>query len=193
MGVDPARFGDDKTVIRFRQGRDARSIPAIEMKGADNMAVANRCAALIDKYQPDAICIDAGNGTGIIDRLKELRYKGIHEVWFGSKAEEHEWANRRTELWARMRDWLGGGSIDGHQDLIDDLTGPQYKFQSNSDKLRLETKEELKARGFDSPDHGDALACTFFVRAARRDQGALRGGRGPQTPIAKDIDYNIFG
>src|SRR5690606_30853790 len=27
MGVDPARFGDDKAVIRFRAGRDARNVP----------------------------------------------------------------------------------------------------------------------------------------------------------------------
>jgi len=29
MGVDPARFGDDSTVIYFRRGRDARSIAPI--------------------------------------------------------------------------------------------------------------------------------------------------------------------
>jgi len=32
MGVDPARYGDDSTVIFFRQGRDARTIPFVKLK-----------------------------------------------------------------------------------------------------------------------------------------------------------------
>lgn len=188
MGVDPARYGDDSTVVRFRRGRDARSLSPITMKGADNMAVANKCAELIQKYNPDAVCIDAGNGTGIIDRLREMKYK-VHEVWFGAKAQDEEWANTRTELWARLRDWLGGGCIDNHSDLVDDLTGPQYKFMGSSDKLMLETKEEMKRRGYASPDHGDALACTFAVKVARLD---LRSSKKNPTRMARDVDYNVF-
>ena len=44
MGVDVARFGDDASVIRFRQGRDARSIPPIKLRGADTMELAARIA-----------------------------------------------------------------------------------------------------------------------------------------------------
>lgn len=186
MGVDPARFGDDTTVIRFRQGRNGRVLPPVKLKGADNMAVANECAHLIQKYNPDAVCIDAGNGTGIIDRLRELKFK-VNEVWFGSKSSEPEWADKRTEIWAKMRDWLGGGCIDDDKFLISDLTGPKYKF--NGDKIRLEAKEEMKKRGQHSPDDGDALACTFAVNVARRDNKLARG-HGRKTRA--DVDYKIF-
>lgn len=191
MGVDPARFGDDKTVIRFRQGRNARVIAPIKLKGADNMAVANEVAHLINKYNPDAVCIDAGNGTGIIDRLRELKYV-VHEIWFGAKSPEEEWANNRTYLWAQMRGWLSGACIDQDPELTDDLAAPEYKFQGSSDKLRLETKEELKARGFASPDDADALACTFAVKVARRDASASRAGR-KRNRVAPGTDYKIFG
>lgn len=190
MGVDPARFGDDKTVIRFRQGRDARSIPPIELSGADNMAVANKCAELIDKYNPDAVFIDAGNGTGIIDRLKEMKYQ-VHEVWFGSESPEPEWGNMRTYVWAKMRDWLGGGCIDNNQHLIDDLASPEYKFLGRSDKIILQSKEEMKKNGFASPDNGDALALTFTKTIARRDNKLSRSGQ--KTRVIKDMDYKIFG
>lgn len=190
MGVDPARYGDDSTVIRFRQGRDARTIPPIILKHADNMVVANKCAELINQYNPDAVCVDAGNGTGIIDRLREMRYK-VHEVWFGSKSDDQEWGNKRTELWAKMREWLKGGCIDNIPDLMDDLTGPEYKFLGTSDRLVLESKEEMKRRGFHSPDHGDALACTFAIQVARADSRSFRGAKGPR--IAKGLDYKIFG
>lgn len=192
MGVDVARFGDDSSVIYFRQGRDGRTIAPIKAKGLDNMALANLCAEWIDKLNPDAVCIDSGNGTGVIDRLRERGYK-VHEVWFGSKSESDEWANKRTELWARMRDWLGGGSIPNIQELVDDLTGPEYKFQGAGDKIMLESKEEMKKRGFASPDIGDALACTFAIRVARTDLKTARGGNNGRVRQAKDVDYDIFG
>lgn len=189
MGVDPARYGDDSTIIRFRQGRDARSIPYVKMKGADNMQVANEVAHLAEKYNPDGICIDAGNGTGIIDRLREMGFK-VHEVWFGGGSPEPEWANFRTYMWAKVRDWLGGGCIDRDPFLADDLAGPEYRFQKSSDKLVLESKEEMKRRGLASPDHGDALACTFAVKIASKALNTSKTGR--KTRVAKDIDWSPF-
>jgi phage terminase large subunit len=143
----------------------------------------------IDKVNPDAVFCDAGNGTGVIDRLREMGYK-VHEVWFGSKAEDPEWANKRTEIWARMREWLNGSCIDQSQELMDDLAGPEYKFQGSSDRIMLESKEEMKKRGLASPDHGDALAVTFALKVARKD---LSTSRARQTArVAKDVDYPVF-
>jgi hypothetical protein len=193
MGVDIARFGDDSTVICFRQGRNAKVIPPTKMKGADNMEVANTCAHLIQKYNPDGVFIDAGNGTGVIDRLKEMGYK-VNEVWFGSKSPEEEYANFRTYMWAQMRDWLNGACVPNDQELVDDLTTPEYKFQGTSDKQRLETKEELKAKGFASPDFGDALACTFAAKVARKDLFSAKGHRkNAPTGGRSAWDYDIFG
>ncbi len=190
MGVDPARYGDDKTVIYFRQGRDGRSIPAVKLQGADNMQVANKCAELILKFNPDAVCIDAGNGTGIIDRLREMKFK-VHEVWFGSTPGQPEWADKRTEMWAEVREWLGGGCLPLDRDLQDDLTGPEYGFVGSGDKIKLESKDKMKARGMASPDTADALACTFAVKVARRDS---RSGTNHRKPVrmARDVDFNVF-
>jgi len=190
MGVDPARFGADSTVIFFRRGRDARSMPPIELKGKDNMQVANICADWINKLNPDAVCIDAGNGTGVIDRLREMGFK-VHEVWFGSSAESEEWANKRTEMWGRMREWLGGGCLPDLRQLGDDLVGPEYKFRGTSDKLMLEPKEQMKKRGLSSPDFADALACTFSIKVARKDRSASRGAK--RQRIASGVDYDPFG
>jgi hypothetical protein len=190
MGVDVARSGADASVIRLRQGRDARSFPVHRFTKIDGMQLAYRIAELIDKYNPDVVCIDAGNtGAGVIDRLREMRYR-VNEVWFGSKSEDKHYANLRALMWGRMRDWLRGGCIDNSQNLIDDLTGPEYKYSSSGDALLLESKEDMRARGLSSPDDGDALALTFSVRAARSDIPASRKRR---STIAKDVDYDIFG
>lgn len=190
MGVDPARFGDDATVIRFRQGRNARDVPPpVVMRGADNIQVADQCAYLIDKFKPDAVCIDAGNGTGVIDSLRHRGYK-VHEVWFGAASGHAEYANKRTELWGHMRDWLTGAAIDASPELAADLCGPEYTFAGrDGDKQILEPKEKMKKRGLASPDHGDALACTFAVRVARKDNPVHRY-RGVR--IARDVDYPLF-
>lgn len=191
LGVDPARYGDDSTVMYWRQGRKAGVIPPTVLKGADNMVVANKVAELIDKYNPEAVCIDAGNGTGVIDRLREMQYK-VHEVWFGGGSPEPEYANFRTYMWAQIRDWLRGGAIPADPELVTDLTAPEYKFLGTTDRIALESKEQLKKRGYASPDRADALACTFAVKVARRDKTVARNNPSRQR-MAKDLDYNIYG
>lgn len=188
MGVDPARYGDDSTVISFRRGRDARSIPWVAMDGADNMAVANMCAKLIDDYNPDAVCIDSGNGTGIIDRLREMGYV-VHEVRFGSSAEDEAYYLKRTEIWARMRDWLGDGCIPNDEDLTDDLAGPTYEI-TKKDQTMLEPKDKMKSRGLASPDRADSLACTFAIRVARADLKSRQRKR--RTRQAEGMDASVY-
>lgn len=191
MGIDPARFGDDESVIRFRRGRDARSIPAIKMKGASNMVLANRAAQAIEDENPDAICCDAGAGSGVIDRLREMGYK-VFEVNFGAASTDDQYADHRTELWGLMRDWLDGGQIDDDKDLSDDLAGPEYHF-NRKEKKQLESKDEMKKRGLASPDNGDALAVTFETRIAGSDRASSQKGRNRRVRIAKGIDYNPLG
>lgn len=191
MGVDPARFGNDATVIYFRQGRDARSIPPIIIKKMDNMYVANECARLIDKYNPDAVAIDIGNGAGVVDRLRELKYV-VSEIAFGGKADDETWANKRTEIWARMREWLKGGCIGAGDGLKNDLVSPEYNFFGKTDKQILESKEEMKKRGLKSPDVGDALALTFAVKPARRHLHTSRNNPVRQSRTVKDVDYDLY-
>jgi hypothetical protein len=179
MGVDVARFGDDATVIRFRRGRDARSIPAIILKGADNMAVANKCAELINEHNPDGVFIDSGAGTGVIDRLKEMGYQ-VFEVIFGSKPDDPVYFDRRSELYGKCRDWISGAMIGGERqsdrDLIEDLVGPEYEYMGKEQKIKLESKEKLKKRraNYRSPDNADALVVTFDRPVARRDWATAR-------------------
>lgn len=184
MGVDVAREGDDSSVARFRRGRDARTIPPMRWKKLDNMQLAYEIATLIDKHNPDAVCIDAGNGTGVIDRLRELGYK-IEEVWFGSRSDEVQYANRRAMMWGRVKEWLPGGALDDNQRLLDDLCGPRKEFSNSGDQIILESKKKMKARGLPSPDDGDALALTFAVRVSRKD--SLTSRHKPRSDYTRPV------
>jgi hypothetical protein len=59
-----------------------------------------------------------------------------------------------------MRLWLPTADIPDDNELRDDLTAPEYAFDSK-ERWVLESKDDMKARGLASPDIGDALAMTF--------------------------------
>jgi hypothetical protein len=163
LGVDPARFGDDRTVIFQRQGMQAFK-PTV-LRGMDNMQVAARVAAVIEEWDPDAVFIDAGAGAGVIDRLRQLGYDPI-EVPFGGKAiQDTQFVNRRSEMWWLMREWiLTIGSIPNDTMLKSELSTPVYWYDGAGRKV-LEPKDDIKKRlqGGASPDLADALALTFAL------------------------------
>lgn len=173
IGVDVARFGDDRTVIWTRRGRDARTMPPIVMQGADTMTVAARVMAEIDLRRPDAVFVDEGGvGGGVIDRCRQMGYSVVG-VNFGGKADRiiegaPKCANKRAEIWSSMRAWLqAGGSIPDDAKLEMDLTGPLYSFDVNN-AIQLEKKADMKKRGVPSPDMADALALTFAYAVVPR-------------------------
>lgn len=158
IGVDVARFGDDQSVIIKRQG--LVTWKPMKYRELDNMTVVGLVAHEIQEFKPDAVFIDQGAGTGVIDRLRQLGYT-IIEVPFGSASSSKKYFNKRSEMWGLMKDWLiQGGALPEDDDLRNDLIAPEYGF-SASDAIQLERKEDMKKRGIASPDCGDALALTF--------------------------------
>lgn len=181
LGVDVARFGDDRSVIWARRGRDAKTMPPVIIRGADTMAVAARVMAEIDRIQPDGVFVDEGGvGGGVVDRCRQMGYSVIG-INFGGKADRAiegvpKCANKRGQMWATMREWLkSGGCIPDSRALEMDLTGPLYSFDPQN-AILLEKKADMKKRGVSSPDEGDALALTFaypvVARSIARQQEA---------------------
>ena len=167
VGMDVARGGSDATVICFRRGNDARSIPPIRLTGEDSRDSTRLVDQLLqvlnnryDGIQPSVAFVDAAMGGAIVDRCRQLGHPNVYEVNFGSKPPDPHYANQRSYMWSRMRDWLPHGAIDDSPELEVDLTGPEY-HHNRHDQLVLESKEDMKQRGLDSPDYGDALALTF--------------------------------
>ena len=168
LGVDVARFGSDRSVIQKRKGLAAYE-PKI-FDDIDNMTLAGMVAQEITEWEPDAVFIDAGRGEGVIDRLRQLGYF-VSEVNFGGKALNPTYHNKRSEMWDTIRIWLDdGGSIPNNIDLKTDLCVPTYKFDT-SNRMQLESKDDIKKRGGRSPDLGDALALTFSYPVAAKKIG----------------------
>lgn len=165
IGVDVARFGDDSSVIYFRQGRDGSPIPYERFQGMDTMEFASRVAAWIDKWEPDAVFVDDGGlGGGVVDRLHQLQFRDVIGINFGGKSDSNRTglkaANKRSEMWLTMRDWLARGALPDDDLLAAELMGPLYRYDADN-RIALERKEDMKKRGVASPDVADALALTF--------------------------------
>ena len=169
LGVDVARFGDDRSVIFCRIGMDARSFKHREYRGLDGWQLGEKVAEFYNELvglgaRRVVINIDAGGvGASPLDWLKKNGYE-VNGINFGESASRKDlYANKRAEMWAKGRDWLkAGGQIEDSDDLVTDLTGVEFGYTPKN-LLLLEKKEDMKKRGLSSPDLADALMLCFAV------------------------------
>lgn len=182
MGVDVARFGEDQTVFRFRQGRECMKY-YYSYRGKDTMETASLVLEKAKAHGADKIFIDgAGVGGGVVDRCRQLGLP-VLEVNAGSKARnDTDYANLRAEMWGLMRDWLATATLPEDSELAADLEGVEYGFTARN-QIQLEKKEDMKKRGLSSPDHGDALALTFAMPVGPKAKSNSRIGGMPSRAI----------
>jgi hypothetical protein len=155
--------GEDSSVIYIRQGLDGRTHPPRKFPGLDPLQFAYKIAATANELGAQAIFVDAGGvGEGTVAKLRELGLQTL-AIYFGSKGDNPSGivrtANKRSEMWCAMAQWLKAGAIPNDPELKAQLIGPEYS--ENPHGIVLERKEDMKARGLASPDIADALALTF--------------------------------
>jgi hypothetical protein len=172
--LDVARSPDgDKTVFAF--AKDKMLLPCIERPGQKITETCGLAVDLIKEFGPASIRIDDGAaGGGVVDFLLEeqekpdadwkLRECQIIAVNFGSRASEHhKYFDWRTEAW-----WLVGQMIENHElglpedaTLFSQLTAPAM-VRARDGRLKLESKDSLRARGIRSPDRADAAVLALY-------------------------------
>ena len=160
MGVDIARYGDDRSVIVVRQMEKVLRKEVIS--GQDLMSLAGQIIKIAKEefIRSENIDLDIiGMGAGVVDRLHEQgwRVNGIN-VALPANDPEH-YANIRAEIYATIKDWISSGQLTKDDDWYE-LTNIKYKFTSKGQMI-MESKEDMKKRGLESPDVADALALTF--------------------------------
>jgi hypothetical protein len=178
--VDFAWGGDDNNVIRFRKGRDAKSIPPIRIPGEKTRDAAIMTVKLADilsqTYNGERVhtlfADSAGIAGDVVSRLRRMGHSNVIEVNFMADSPDTKYANMRAFMWGRMKEWLMTGSIDSKDKLLaSDLASPGYR-QDSQMRVLLEKKDQIKKRIGRSPDDGDALALTFPYTVAPMTQKA---------------------
>jgi len=198
VGVDPARFGKDRTAFIHRNGRKMYGSKTYTKKSV--MEVAGLCVRILSDpvtgapSDVDMMFIDVGGlGAGVYDRLVELGYEEegrIIAVNSSQRAlEDTRFVNKRAEMWVNMRDWFempGGVDIEDLDVIQADVCGPQYTYDS-AGRYVIEKKEHMmNTRGLLSPDLGDAAGLTFAEPVAPPNLKKRRA-----MASIKTIDYQV--
>jgi hypothetical protein len=175
-GLDPARFGNDKTALVIRK---AGEIVHVETWGQTDLVTT--AARVMDRYRAkmfDAVAVDSiGIGAGVADILKANDIP-VAMVQVSEKPMDPErFDSQRDELWWKLREWFEEGacsisrSLMPHQQkaLLQDIQDIRFKY-SPTGKIKIESKKDMKERLGFSPDVGDALCLTFTHKIRNKAQ-----------------------
>ena len=182
LGCDVARFGDDSSVIYPRRGRDARSLETLVFHGLSTVEFARQIVLTAMRLNADWCFVDeTGVGGGVVDALNDLfHFEFFDGVTFSSAAQDKRYANRRAEMYAGLREWVGTGCLPSDRELAQEITAAKYEYRG--DQILLEAKADIKKRLGKSPDRPDALALTFAGPVPHKMELYRMPG-----PVAQDV------
>ena len=192
-GLDVARFGGDRSCLVKRKGNMVLERP-MSWKNLDLMqlcgAVFNEWDSTPEKERPVEILVDSiGLGAGVVDRLREMGapVRGVNVS--EAPALGKKYINLRAELWFKAKEWLERRdcALPNDDDLTGELAMVRYSY-TNSGKMQIEGKDQIRKRGLKSPDVADAFVLTFAGNAAT----ALHGW-SPASDWKKPLKRGIGG
>lgn len=181
-GIDVGA-GNDRTVVTIRQG------PAILhiqwFIDADPTRTTGAVANTLREWRVTSAKVDSiGIGWGVYGRLRELSRKvnpysaeAMHDadvvpVNVGlppSDGNEARFLNRRAEMWwdvgrenSRLKNWdFSRLDRDLQNQLIHELTMPEYQVLDSKGKIKIEAKEHVIQRLGVSPDLAESALLAF--------------------------------
>lgn len=198
-GLDPARFGDDRSCLVKRRGRVVAETPLV-WRQKDTMQL----SAIVHEewnatplhQRPKSICVDSiGLGAGVVDRLRNLGLpvRGVNVSEMAAFSDRY--ANLKAELWFKAKEWFAAkdvrlpadNPVPGGIALGAELALPKFRFLP-SGRLQVESKMEIKKRGFPSPDVADA----FILTMADTEATYIHGTEGSFTaPIKRNSSWVV--
>jgi len=162
MGVDVARFGDDKSCIVLRRGSKLILVESYE--GLNIPELAEQVIGILrtNKEIVMAYVDEVGVGSGVLDIVRRFDTRAIGVNVGRRPHNPKHYRYLRDELWGRMKDWLEKADLPENEQLRKELVSPEYAI-TDTGQIRLERKVDMKRRGLDSPDIADALSLTFTL------------------------------
>ena len=189
IGIDVARFGDDRSVMYKRAGYkiiDSRFYNSKDIQNGGLVRLADYAEDLAN-YKKDVVfnVDDTGVGGGLTDILRSRDYL-VNAINNGGVPKERElnkklninktpsqpdynfdrYDNVITEMFFEFRDILDKISIPDDDELLNELSSRKFNYTKDQ-KKRVENKDDFKKRYGKSPDKGDALLLTYYVPAIK--------------------------
>jgi phage terminase large subunit len=180
LGVDVARYGEDKSIILPRKG--FKVMPWEEFQGMNTIDLAGHVVRAYNDLEAEGAGIDEiGVGGGVVDWLQKRPdgrriFHGINTATVSS--DRNKYNRLRDELWLMMREKcmkmqysFPAGTLQEREmsdELCNELSQPTYDFNATGGFV-VESKRKMKIRGVASPNIADALALTeYFHNIAYR-------------------------
>jgi hypothetical protein len=187
-GLDIAEEGSGRTVLICRRGPVVLTVVDWGQSNTTQTAWRTREEAQqqgVTALHYDVVGVGAGVKGSFESSESTLPFRA-HAINGGETPTEARWPNGKTsrelflnlraELWWNLRQRFERAyefreqgiahkpeemiSIPDHGSLIADLSLPLY-FRTETGKIKLESKTDMRKRGVKSPDFGDALAYAF--------------------------------
>lgn len=179
VGVDPARFGTDKTAIVVREGDIVRDV--YQHAKLDTTQTTSLVKAQLDYPKSVGIIDTIGIGAGVYDQLKAMG-KTVRAFTASQKTNRRDvsgswkFPNTRSASWWNLREMLDPAldatlALPDHDDLIADITSPTWQPSAGSN-LIVEPKEQVRHRLGRSTDCGDALCMSLWIDPLKRNPEA---------------------
>lgn len=158
---DPAKYGDDETVIYAMENTNIAKMPFPRIFGKkDEYYIANEMENMGLAFKPSLYVIDGiGIGSGVAAILSN---KGLPVLCVNSAEKQEsgvpkQFVNRRAQIWWYAGQQFGDNEVELHhddQELKRQLTVPRYTYKG--DKFMIRSRDEIKKSYGRSIDRGSA-------------------------------------
>ena len=175
FGVDPARYGDDESVIVVREG--FKILPVNKFNGINTSELTGRVLRIAREYwangYKEKIAVkvdDTGIGAGVTDQLeKAMEAEAVKDdsdkqfnievipVVNNGVSNDPKYKDCGTEMWGIMGEALDTISLPDDIILVEQICTRFYKVLPDG-RIKLESKDDMKKRSLTSPDRADGLA-----------------------------------
>lgn len=174
LGVDVANSEDgDQASICRGHGALFRYVESFPCPDANELGSKVVTLAKAEGIPKGHIGVDGvGVGAGTVNEMKRLRYKPVNLLGGAAPVhqdQEEQFLNLRSQMWWQAREDLREGEVgweEWDEELVADLLTPTFSIMGK-DKIKIESKSEIKKRLRRSPDKGDAYVYWNWVRKKR--------------------------
>lgn len=184
LGLDVARYGTNKTVLTNFVPNRLKYQKAIQNKStteATQLVIKDAISAGAKLMQ--VTTDDTGVGGGVTDRLRELGYPVLAINFSQKPTDPFHFRGIRDEMYWHLRELFRSDeiAIPDLPALLNQLSSIKYKINARTGKIEIESKDDMKKRGLNSPDESDSLVICVWGAKRMKASGQFRRralGRG---------------
>jgi phage terminase large subunit len=159
IGVDVARFGNDKTEMYRRKGAKVTAHETYSKK--DTIFTANAAWELAGRDGKVVIKVDdTGVGGGVTDNLRRLGANVVPVNFGGAPKDTRKYTTVADEMWFGFP--VDETGMPDDPQLMEELSGRKYGYDKIG-RRKVEPKEEFRKRYGRSPDKADALLLCYYA------------------------------